>query len=456
MTQTSRNRPTIIVGGGVSGLSAAKHLKQAGMPVLLLEGSDRLGGRIHTLDIAGNDASWIDMGAGWILDHRTNPAFHMLRDAEAEVHSVPVIGPRVRIFDQRSASWKRWITAMKAYGKLAWAFMRPPPKSSEFKSLGQRFDARLGRQPKREDAYLLKSFLEILIGSSVDDMHQNMLSPGVWEHVEHKGTSMVMITGGYRHLVELLSGALANTEVMLNQTVSRISIPQGSANEPLVQVDTSDGRTYEGAQVIITVPLGVLKAGSITFDPPLPPAKQDVIERIGFGTVEKVVMTFENAFWRKTPRKPNSFFSVPDPVAADGMFVDVSATSGAGPDAPTSPCLVYVCGTTKAELVAEDPEAAIVQVLSDLQTIFPTTFESPVATATSAWRSSPLSQGSYAYPSVDTRPGDFAKLGEPTHDGRVLFAGDACAEGTALGYVEGAMFSGERAANAVLAGAGRG
>jgi len=456
MTQTSSNRLTIIVGGGVSGLSAAKRLKQAGMPVLLLEGSDRLGGRIHTLDIAGNDASWIDMGAGWILDHRTNPAFHMLRDAEAEVHSVPVIGPRVRIFDQRSASWKRWVTAMKAYGKLAWTFMRPPPKSSEFKSLGQRFDARLGRQPKREDAYLLKSFLEILIGSSVDDMHQNMLSPGVWEHVEHKGTSMVMITGGYRHLVELLSGALPNTEVMLNQTVSRISIPQGSPNEPLVQVETSDGRTYEGAQVIITVPLGVLKAGSITFDPPLPLAKQDVIERIGFGTVEKVVMTFENAFWRKTPRKPNSFFSIPDPVAADGMFVDVSATSGAGPDAPTSPCLVYVCGTTKAELVAEDPEAAIVQVLADLQTIFPTTFESPVATATSTWRSSPLSRGSYAYPSVDTRPGDFAKLGEPTHDGRVLFAGDACAEGTALGYVDGAMYSGERAANAVLAGAGRG
>ena len=37
----------------------------------------------------------------------------------------------------------------------------------------------------------------------------------------------------------------------------------------------------------------------------------------------------------------------------------------------------------------------------------------------------------------------------------VLFAGDACAEGTALGYVEGAIFSGERAAKAVLAATGR-
>ncbi|NKB39981.1 MAG: NAD(P)-binding protein [Ilumatobacter sp.] len=458
MTQTSNNsreqRPTIIVGGGVSGLTAAKTLEDAGMPVVLLEGSDRLGGRIHTLDLEEDDASWIDMGAGWILDHRTNPVFHMLKDAGTEVRSVPVVGPRVRIYDHGSATWKQWTAAMKAYGKFGWALMRPQPISSEFSSLGERFDERLGNQPKREDAYLLKSFLEILIGSSVDDMHQNMLSE-VWEHVEHKGTSMVMITGGYRHLVELLSNALSTTEVMLNQTVSQVSIPQNSSTAPLVAVETSDGRTYQGARVIITVPLGVLKAGSIAFDPPLPPAKQDAIERIGFGTVEKVVMTFENAFWRRNRRKPMSLFSIADPVAADGMYVDVSATSGSGPGAPTSHCLAYVCGNTKAELVAENPEAAVEQVLSDLQTIFPDTFEPPVATATSRWRSSPFSQGSYAYPSVHTEPGDFTKLGEPTHDGMVLFAGDACAEGTALGYVEGAIFSGERAAKDVLAATGR-
>jgi len=458
MTQTSKSsqeeRPTIIIGGGVSGLAAAKTLEDAGMPVLVLEGSDRLGGRIQTLDLEGNDASWIDMGAGWILDHRSNPVYHRLKDAGAEVRSVPVVGPRVRIYDHGAATWKRWTATMRAYAKFGWAFMRPQPVSSEFSSLGERFDARLGNQPRREDAYLLKSFLEILIGSSVDDMHQNMLSDG-WEHVEHKGTSMVMITGGYRHLVELMSNAIPRSEVVLNQTVSRVSAPETSSTEPLVTVETSDGRTYNGARVIITVPLGVLKAGSIAFDPPLPSAKQDVIERIGFGAVEKVVMTFENAFWRKNPRKPNSFFSVPDPMAADGMYVDVSATSGAGPGAPTSNCLVYVCGHTKAELVAENPEAALEQVLSDLRTIFPNTFEPPVATATSTWHSSPFSRGSYAYPSVHTKPGDFAKLGEPTHNGLVLFAGDACADGTALGYVEGAIFSGERAANAVVADARR-
>ena len=263
---------------------------------------------------------------------------------------------------------------------------------------------------------------------------------------------MVMIMGGYRLLVDLFHKALSDDELMLNQIVSRISIPQDASAQPSVQVETSDGRIFEGTHVIVTVPLGVLKAGTITFDPPLPASKQDVIQRIGFGTVEKVVMTFKNAFWRRNPQKPSHFFSIPDPITADGMFVDVSATSGAGPGAPTSSCLVCVCGPTKAEWVAENPEAAVEQVLSDLKTMFPDTFEPPVATATSTWTSSPFSKGCYPYPSVNTRPGDFSKLGEPTHGGHVLFAGDACAEGTFLGSVEGAMISGERAADAVLAG----
>jgi monoamine oxidase len=44
--------PVLIVGGGIAGLSAATRLKEHGVPVLVLEGRDRLGGRIHTIDVA--------------------------------------------------------------------------------------------------------------------------------------------------------------------------------------------------------------------------------------------------------------------------------------------------------------------------------------------------------------------------------------------------------------------
>jgi len=332
-----KQKPVIIIGGGVSGLSAAKRLKEAGLPIILLEGSDRLGGRAHTLDIAGNQASWIEMGAGWIDDHLTNPAYHLLKDTGAEVHQT-----------------------MWALIKFGWNFSRFSklrPKSSEFKNLGERIDATLSKRPKREHLYLIKSISESVIGGSTYDTHQNLLSSDLWEFINHEEKSQVMISGGFRLLVELLREGLSDDVVMLNQAVSRISIPQDASAQPPVQVETVDGKIFAGSHVIVTVPLGVLKAGTITFDPPLPTSKQDVIKRIGIGSVEKVVMTFKNAFWRRNPQKPDHFFNMPDPVASQGMFVDVSTSSGAGPGSPTSPCLASVFGPPKAEWVAENPEA---------------------------------------------------------------------------------------------------
>ena len=451
---TQIQKPIIIVGGGAAGLSAAKRLKAAGVPILLLEGRDRLGGRAHTLDVGGNQSTWIEMGAGWIDDHLTNPAYHLLRDSGAEVHQTDVGPSTVRMYDQRSGRWLGLIPTLWAFIKIGWnlsRFSKLRPNTSKFNNLSERIDVVLGKRPKREHLYLFKIVFESLIGSPTYDIHQNLLSDDLWEFINPEEKSQVMISGGFRILVELLRDSLSADEVMLNQTVSRISIQQDASAQPPVQVETADGKIFEGSHVIVTVPLGVLKAGTITFDPPLPTSKQDVIERIGFGSVEKVVMTFKNAFWRRNPQKEAHFFSIPDPIASHGSFIDVSTSSGAGPGLPTSPCLASVFGPPKAAWVAENPEAAVEEVLSELQMMFPDTFEPPVATATSNWTSSPFSRGCYPYTSVDTRPGDFIKFAEPTHDGKVLFAGDACAEGVALGYVEAAMDSGERAADMVLA-----
>ncbi len=54
---TQEQKPVVIIGGGLSGLSAAKRLKEAGVPIILLEGRDRLGGRAHTLDMVARLAA---------------------------------------------------------------------------------------------------------------------------------------------------------------------------------------------------------------------------------------------------------------------------------------------------------------------------------------------------------------------------------------------------------------
>lgn len=452
MNQTRMtSNPVLIVGGGIAGLSAAKRLKEKGIPVLVLEGRDRLGGRIHTVDLAGDQASWTDMGATFMDDHLTNRVYHVLNDAGAEFHPVHMRLFGQRFFDQRSSRWQGWGTAAWTMAKFGWRYSRLQAKSSKFATLGERIRALLGEKPRREDEFLLRFMPEMGIGGPLDETHPNVSAKNFWEYRNYEEKSSMMVTGGYRLLVNLMRKPLSESEVLLDQLVTHISVPQDASAKPSVIVKTSEGRTFEGSHVIVTVPLGVLKAGTITFDPPLPAAKQDVIQRIGFGNVEKTTMTFKNAFWRSDPQKPSNFFGVPETLAPHGMFIDVSAVAGSGPGKPASPCLAHVCGTDIAKWTVENPEEAVERIVSDLEKMFPDSFEPPVATATSTWGSDPFSRGAYAYPSVDTRPGDFATLGESTHGGMVLFAGDACAEGTFLGNVEAAMDSGDRAADAIVA-----
>jgi len=57
---------------------------------------------------------------------------------------------------------------------------------------------------------------------------------------------------------------------------------------------------------LCAVPLGVLKAGSIEFKPSLPDRKQNVIDRLGFGVINKVALEWEAPFWPKE----NDFFGI--------------------------------------------------------------------------------------------------------------------------------------------------
>jgi len=52
-----------------------------------------------------------------------------------------------------------------------------------------------------------------------------------------------------------------------------------------------------GNVVIVTSSLGVLQRNMIRFDPPLPPAKQLAIKRMGFGALNKVALVFDEPFW---------------------------------------------------------------------------------------------------------------------------------------------------------------
>ncbi|MGI9604598.1 MAG: flavin monoamine oxidase family protein [Acidimicrobiales bacterium] len=449
MTENRAER-VVVIGGGAAGLSAANRLQDAGIDAVIVEGRSRLGGRIHTVDVDGSDTAWVDMGAAWIDDHRTNRVYHLIEPAGAGVEPTLPRLTNVRAYDERPSRWVGRGRTMLAMAKYAWRSHRLKRPTTEFADLGERIDAMLGDNPDRADEYLVKATAELLDGGPVGNTHQNAFSDGPWEYLRYKEKTSVMVVGGFRHVVDALSAPLDNDRIFLDHEVVSVSCSSSSEVPHPIRVETANGTTFEGTHVIVTVPIGVLQANAIAFDPPLPAEKQDVIERMGVGNVEKVALTFASPFWREKPDRAVHFFSVPNSYAPQSVIIDVTDTAGAAPGGSASACLVAICAAEVAKATADRPHDAVEATLATLQRMFPNRYQPPVATAVSTWSSDPFSQGVYSYPTPRTRPGDYALLGEPIHDRKVLFAGDWCTAGTYLSSVEGAIVSGERAAEAII------
>jgi lysine-specific histone demethylase 1 len=78
-------------------------------------------------------------------------------------------------------------------------------------------------------------------------------------------------------------------DVRFNTPIKSVHYQVGESEAgKAVRVESTNGEVFEADQIVLTTPLGVLKSGSITFQPPLPDWKQGVIERMGFGLLNKV------------------------------------------------------------------------------------------------------------------------------------------------------------------------
>ena len=109
------------------------------------------------------------------------------------------------------------------------------------------------------------------------------------------------------------------------------------------------GAANDTGNVIVTVPIGVLKANTIAFNPPLPAWKSKAIERMGVGVVEKIALKFEKAFWRPSAQTPRSVFYVADELGDFPAFIDSSRSA-------ECPMLVAFLTGDQVSRMAEDSE----------------------------------------------------------------------------------------------------
>ena len=214
-----------------------------------------------------------------------------------------------------------------------------------------------------------------------------------------------------------------------------------------------DGDTFDADHIVLTTSLGVLKEGKVNFDPPLPDWKKGPIQRLGFGTLNKVILVYDKPFWKVDQdmfgllREPEVHDSLDqeDYISNRGRFYffwNCIKTTG-------RPVLISLMAGDAAHEAENSSDADLIaEVTQELAKIFKQTIvPQPIETIVTRWGKDRFACGSYSYVGATSLPGDYEAMAAPI--GTLHFAGEAtCATHPAT--VHGAYISGLRAASEII------
>jgi monoamine oxidase len=404
----------VVIGAGAAGLAAARALVDAGRAVVVLEAADAPGGRIRTVR-PGAGAAALELGAEFV--HGDAPStLRWLRAARAEIEPMPDPDGDER---DRTTRWE-------AVGRLL-STLDPGPDPDRDQSVA---DA-LAAAGDRPEVGFLRAYLTGY--DALDPERASTRAVVIEEGGEATALRSVRVPVGQDRIVAALLGAGAPIDLRTRCRVHRV---EHGGDRVQVEAVGPLGRpvTVAAERVVVTLPIGVLRCGTVSFDPPL----QMPLGVVAAGAAVRVTLSFEPKFFAEH-------------LASAGFRLDTRA--GAYPTFWTAaggvPAMIAWAGGPHArELTAQPMDERIARAVTDLSEAL----DLPEASLIDHlqgwyhhdWVSDPLAQGAYSYLEVGGVPAHLA-LGKP--QGRLVLAGEHVATaGVTSSTVEAALRSGERAA----------
>jgi monoamine oxidase len=435
----------IVIGAGISGLAAARQLRNAGLRVTVLEARDRIGGRVSTIRQAAFANVPFEAGAQFIHGRQhasgeLNPIWNLAvtqnwprvafgADPAETRRTGRVVGNDTSIYTAFT-DFEDWMIDTK----------KPSLSSGQTSySIGQAVsdwisDQGLTTQQQSDLRAICQADIEEDQGAALSEI--SLL--GFDEDLGYDVGGDQILTGGYDTLAQHLLTSPTGLDVRLSHQVQTVDTRTRQC-----RVTTNMG-VFEGDYVLCTLPLGVLQAGNVSFLPAFSTAKQTAISRMGMGTLDKVTMRFNRRFW---PTATNWFLNLKSSAPWAGSFTSAEWQTGAnlliwwyqGPEARTRQ-------TTMTDPQLRD--AALAEVAAAFPSANTNTLQAYHVTR---WHTDPFSRGTYSFPKVGAAVSDFDALA--TREGaRLYFAGEAT-HNQYWGTVHGAYLSGQREAASILTAA---
>lgn len=421
---TFKPKHVIILGAGFAGLAAASTLVKKGIKVTVLEARNRIGGRVHSYHVPGEELV-VELGAEWVGDSHTRIK-ELCREFKLE------------LMNNQFETHLVYKGNYTANGK--WNYS--DDWNMKWKTILGKYESMMLAQKKQIDSY---DWWHYLVNNGCDgrdlDIRELLDSTDFGESIRHvsayaalaeyaessnKNEMDFKIKGGNAKLAEKLAEVIGENNILLNHFVNKVD-----QSDAMVKVICKNGATFTADKVICTLP--AFSVNKVEWFPALPAEKVSAINALQYARINKHPVLFNEKFW------PEDFDMVTD-LPAHYFYNAAKNQPG------TNGVLMSYTVGDKAAVIANQDDAFHTSIINQaLQPAFGNIQQKILSHTNYYWGNDKFSRGAYAL----YQPGQWFTimpiLKKPfmhTH-----FAGEHLADWQ--GFMEGALVTGETAAIAV-------
>ncbi|KAL7383755.1 hypothetical protein ABVT39_016943 [Epinephelus coioides] len=480
---TSADPEIVIIGCGIAGIAAAQRLVNAGFHhVRILEATARSGGRIKT-ERLGNNIT--EIGASYIHGpSEENPVFCLARDYGLLDPEALTQENQAMDLDERLPWVPNWFSSSGQ--KLSAEDMKPALEmfdelledTFQFRNQGEKPWASVGhfvRSEVRQRAAerwankdeSTRKLLLCAISAMLKEECCASAAPTM-DEIDLAGYNIYKaltgldctFPGGYEGLIQNLMSEFPSGLVTYNRPVHCVHWDNTGSGDSTVTAECNDGERIAADHVIVTVPLGYLKKHHSTlFSPPLPAHKLNSIQRLGFGTCNKIFVEFESRWWDADCEIIFLVWEdeedIVDQVSNNSWIRKLSAFTVIKRSESHVLC-GWISGHESKYMETLSEQEIRLSVTELIRTFTGNPTITPTRILRSQWFHDPWTCGSYIYPAVGCVVQDLENMMEPlpmkgsqSQPLQVLFAGEAT-HPYYYSTVHGALLTGWREADRLI------